>query len=382
MGFDGSRRRRKLRVGAGALLASGLALFPGPVGAAAPYEIVADGLDNPRGIGLRYGLVYVAEAGRGGDQCVPGINPETGEPSTVCVGNTSGVTRIQKDGRVEDVISGYPSFAEEGGFAALGIIDVSTKRGLNFLTSGPTDAPAALQPLLEDFGKLFRYRGGQIFERADLSAFEEANDPDGEGVNSNPNGFFTTGEVRHLVADAGGNSLLHVDRRGRVSLVAVLPGGTADAPPFLGLPPGTQIPYQPVPTSVTRGPDGAYYVGQLTGFPFPVGDAKVFRVTRDGEVSVHAEGFTNIIDVTFDNDGNLFVLEIASAGLLNSEPPEGDPTGTLWKISEDGDRERISGPELVSPGGVAVSSDGDDAYVTNYSIFPGQGQVVHYDLDD
>ena len=290
------------------------------------------------------------------------------------------MTRIQKDGRVEDVVSGYPSFAEEGGPAALGIIDVSTKRGLNFLTSGSTDAPAALQPLLEPFGKLFRYRGGQIFERADIAAFEEANDPDGAGVDSNPNGFFTTGEVRHLVADAGGNSLVHVDRRGRVSLVATFPDGTTEAPPFLGLPPGAQIPFQAVPTAVTRGPDQAYYVGQLTGFPFPVGGAKVFRVEPGGQPTVYAEGFTNIIDVTFDGDGNLYVLEIASAGLLNSEPPDGDPTGALWKISPNGDRERLSGSELVSPGGVAVSSSGDAAYVTNYSIFPGQGQVLKYDL--
>jgi len=363
-----------------ALLASGLVLLPGPAGAAAPYEVLAEGLDNPRGIGLRDGLVYVAEAGRGGDQCAPGINPESGEPFTVCVGNTGGVTRIHKNGRVEDVISGYPSLAEEGGIGAAGVIDVSTKRGLHFLVSNASGAPEALRPLLEPFGKLFRYRGGEVFERSDISAFEEANNPDGGEIDTNPYGFFTTSAGRHLVADAAGNSLVHVDRAGRVSLVAVLPGGTALAPPFLGLPPGTQIPFQPVPTAVTRGPDGAYYVGQLTGFPFPVDGAKVFRVDAGGQVTTYAEGFTNIIDVTFDGDGNLFVLEIASAGLLNSEPPEGDPTGTLWKVSPGGERERISGPELVSPGGVAVSSSGDDAYVTNYAIFPGQGQVVHYDL--
>jgi hypothetical protein len=29
---------------------------------------------------------------------------------------------------------------------------------------------------------------------------------------------------------------------------------------------------------VVVGPDGAYYVSQLTGFPFPVGAANVYRV--------------------------------------------------------------------------------------------------------
>ena len=58
---------------------------------------------------------------------------------------------------------------------------------------------------------------------------------------------------------------------GRISTVAVFPDRLALAPPFLGLPPGTQIPMQAVPTAVAEGPDGALYVSQLTGFPFPVG---------------------------------------------------------------------------------------------------------------
>ena len=74
-------RRRGMRVGAGVLLASGLALLPGPVGAAAPYEVLAEGLDNPRGIGLRYGLVYVAEAGRGGDRASTASTPRPVSPS-------------------------------------------------------------------------------------------------------------------------------------------------------------------------------------------------------------------------------------------------------------------------------------------------------------
>ncbi len=54
-------------------------------------------------------------------------------------------------------------------------------------------------------------------------------------------------------------------------MLAVFHARLVDAPPFLGLPPGTKIPMQAVPNSVVQGPDGAWYVGQLTGFPFPVG---------------------------------------------------------------------------------------------------------------
>jgi hypothetical protein len=73
---------------------------------------------------------------------------------------------------------------------------------------------------------------------------------------------------------------------------------------------------QAVPTSVTVGPDGAYYVGQLTGFPFPVGGARVFRVVPGHRPRVFARGFTNIIDIAFDRRGRLHVLEIAANGIL------------------------------------------------------------------
>ena len=48
-----------------------------------------------------------------------------------------------------------------------------------------------------------------------------------------------------------------------------LPGRRGEAPDFLGLPPGTLIPMDTVPTSVAQGPDGSFYVGQLTGLSVP-----------------------------------------------------------------------------------------------------------------
>ena len=81
-----------------------------------------------------------------------------------------------------------------------------------------------------------------------------------------------------MVADSGANDLLRVAADGTISVLATFPNRLVDAPPFLGLPPGTQIPTDAVPTSVARGPDGAFYVGQLTGFPFPVGGANVYRI--------------------------------------------------------------------------------------------------------
>ena len=87
---------------------------------------------------------------------------------------------------------------------------------------------------------------------------------------------------------------------------------------------------QAVPTSVEDGRDGQYYVGQLTGFPFPVGGANIYRVNpRTGAASVFASGFTNIMDLAFGKDGTLYVLEIDHNSLL---PPDNGDEGAIFAI--------------------------------------------------
>jgi len=60
------------------------------------------------------------------------------------------------------------------------------------------------------------------------------------------------------------------------------PAGAAVCPEgpwtFPGLPPRFPQPTDPVPTGLARGPDGALYVGLLTGVPFAPGAASVYRV--------------------------------------------------------------------------------------------------------
>ena len=129
-----------------------------------------------------------------------------------------------------------------------------------------------------------------------------------------------------LVADAGGNSLLSVDGSGTVSLVAVFPPAMQEFPAemlaAMGPPPDADGEMAPEGEAMAEGEemapegdemaesdempaDGAYYVGQLTGFPFPVGGASVYRVAPGGEPEVYASGFTNIIDIGFGPDETL-----------------------------------------------------------------------------
>jgi glucose/arabinose dehydrogenase len=88
----------------------------GASGGGGGLKVVAQGLDNPRGIGFGPdGALYVAESGSGGaGPCVAG--PEVAE---VCFGRSGAVTRITKRFQ-HRVLSGLPSVAEEGGVAATG----------------------------------------------------------------------------------------------------------------------------------------------------------------------------------------------------------------------------------------------------------------------
>ena len=67
----------------------------------------------------------------------------------------------------------------------------------------------------------------------------------------------------------------------------------------------------------TKGRDGAYYVSQLTGFPFPKGAANIYRVDpRTGRTNVYASGLTNVTDLAFDGR-TLYAVQISTEGLLH-----------------------------------------------------------------
>src|SRR5262249_23624824 len=130
-------------------------------------------------------------------------------------------------------------------------------------------------------------------------------------------------------------------------------------PPFLGLPPGTMIPMEAVPTTVIEGPNGNYYVGQLTGFPFPAGGANIYSVPKSGGTpTVALSGFTNIIDIAPGPDGALYFLEISKNGLLSS-----NPAGALIRVAPNGTRTEVAARHLTTPGGIVFGDDGA-IYVT------------------
>ena len=242
-------------------------------------------------------------------------------------------------------------------------------------------ARTAFGDAADELASLFRLGHHGVKKIADLGDYEAENNPDGGdpaqgGVDTNPFSVDATGR-QILVSDAGGNDLLGVSKtRGHeIVTLATFAGGMAPFPdlgpmaPPNSPPPGTPIPYQAVPTGVVRGPDGAAYLGQLTGFPFPVGAANVYRVAGQGEPEVIASGFTNIVDIGY-HAGNGYVLQISAAGLLS-----GQPAGALFQVAPDGTKTELVPGQLTQPTGMTIAANGD-IYVSNNGGSPTDGEVV------
>ena len=213
---------------------------------------------------------------------------------------------------MERVATGLPSLAtEDAGQFAIGPNDIDLDPlGFAFVTIGFGGDPTTRETTFGPDGRrlarsILLLPRNNVLSIKDLGSFEAANNPTGDEVDSNPYGMLAR-LGRQIVTDAGANDLLQIGLGGKTSALATFPNRMVDAPPFLGLPPGTQIPMDAVPTTVAVGPGGDYFVGQLTGFPFPVGGANVYRVPAGGGTpTVYASGFTNIVDIAFGKDGSL-----------------------------------------------------------------------------
>jgi hypothetical protein len=365
-------RRSVVRAASAAGVAALALAVAAPGASAAPTPtVVASGLNNPRH--LRFspdGTLYVVEAGSGGNLgCVE--NPDLGP---LCLGLTGSVTRVSDTGDDVRVVDGLPSIT---GSDTLGPSDIAFTGNQNFVLSIGEGGDLANREAYGADGALLgtlvqgslKKDGVSLF--ADVLANEAAANPDGTDINSDPTGILKNGDG-YIVADSGGNAFVRANHKGAFSTVAVLPPVDMLAPPFLGLPPGTIIPADSVPTAVAQGPDGAFYFSQLTGFPFQEGKASIFRMVPGQAPTVYATGLTNVTDLEFAPDGSLYAVEIASSGLLSG------PVGSLVKVhAGSGNPDTVIGG-LFAPYGVAFK--GGFAYVSTGTVAIGGGQVIRIPL--
>lgn len=349
-------------IGAGALLVSTLA---GPAAAAnsnrvLPWfpdrggpTVVASGLNNPRQIALTLGdgLLLIAEAGKGGSECQPDPMDPT---SQFCTGNSGSISSVfvpqfgSHRGTV-DLVTGLASGAGPDGSFATGSQGVSNRTFADI-------------KIVSDFeGNLLKARAfGTATPQANIAAYEEANDPDGQGVESNPYGVLAL-RGRTLVADAAGNSVLSVTEDGTITTFAVLPNITdglcTDQPNDNGT---TGCDF--VPTSLAEGPDGAIYVGGLGAETPGAGRVVKLDPTSGAVLATWGDLFT-VTGVAVGRDGSVYASELFGGD------PEAPVPGNLVKIAADGTRTAKTVP---FPAGLAVDKF-NNVYVSAFSTSPEGG---------
>jgi hypothetical protein len=342
--------------------------------------VIASGLNSPRQLAFTPGGdLYVTEAGTtgpsGSDTCQQ--SPEFGE---VCFGLTGSLSKIKHHGGFVRVLEGLPSVgtADEplgpGSIAFTGNHTFALTIGLG----GSPEYRAGFGPDAALLGTVLtgdlRHLDGldSLSVAFDAAAFEAEANPDGTDIDSNPVGIAKSGNG-WVFADAGGNAVNSTRKGGRnVATFAPVPttqAVTLPFPPFT-LPAG--FPADAVPTDVVKGPDGAWYVSQLVGFPFEQGASTIWRVVPGHQPTAFATGLTNVTSLAFAGDGSLYAVEIAANGLLQG------PIGSLVKVHAHSNTHTVVAGGLFAPYGVAIR--GQDAYVTTGSVVAGGGEVVRIHL--
>jgi hypothetical protein len=330
-------------------------------------SVFATGLNNPRGLKFGPGgSLYVAEGGIGGssstvgqcEQVPPPIGPYTGSDtgSRISVISPAGIRST-----VMDNLPSSETTPETGGFVS-GVADITFIGNTLYAvlagagcSHGVPDVPNGVVRVNDD---------GTATMIANLSAFQQANPVE----NPEADDFEPDGTWYSMVAFGGAlyalepnhGELDRITRDGRVSRVLDISASQGHV----------------VPSAMVEH-HGDFYVGTL--MPFPAGPvAKVYRISRKGDIDVVAEGFTTVLGLAFRGN-ELYVLE-TSAPVTSPGPPVLPGTGRVLRITRSGALEPIV-TGLTFPTAMTFSPQGD-LYISNFGFGfpPGSGQIVRVEL--
>jgi len=362
-------RRRAIQLGLAVTCTLGpLVAFTPAARAAEPgsgFTTVATGFDNPRGLAFgEDGRLYVAEAGSGGPTCATG-GPGGG---SLCIGLSSGISVITDDGAHHRILSDLASTSGQGGFFATGADGLSSNDDghlFTVMTECPQVAghippgvfdPSLISSVQGQLGQVLSVNDGGFRAIAGVGAFDwnwsstHMNLVPGQFPDCNPYGILA-GEHGHWVVDAASNTLDRVGRDGTIEIVAFFPN-----------PPVSDA----VPTCLARGPDGALYVGELTGNGNTPGSSVVWRVDTGDEhptPTMWATGLTAVTGCGFA-DGSFYATEFSTLGVDNAAPG----TGAVVRVPPHSTTPVTVANGLSFPNGFVA--DEANIYVSNWSIAP------------
>jgi hypothetical protein len=328
------------------------------------YRTVASHLHNPRSVAFSStGAMYVAEAGRGGSgRCLV-----SDQRTVLCFGRTGSVTRVAH-GRQRRVIRGLASLGGKAdGSMALGPAGLVTAGKHALVLSVGFGAAPGKRRLFPKAGRTqfahllaFDLSTGRRTVLGDLGHYEGLANPV-DAPDTDPTGVARAGSGSYLVTDAGGDTLLRV-RRGVVGGVRRFGDRRAGV-----------TTYHAEPSDVVRGPDGAWYVSELTGTPSPRGAARIWRVVPGHRPTVWASGLTAVTSLAWWHR-RLYAVQLSDAGTGAGY------VGSLLRVRADssGKRDRTIAADLPSPYGLAMHRGA--AFVSIGSIQPTGGSVIRIPL--
>jgi hypothetical protein len=310
---NGVRRRRTLTKAVGIVSATacvaGLAGFATMPSAHAQgsgsnhIKVIAKGLNGPREVSA-YGrnlLVAQSDTGR-----ITWINRHTGHKRVLVrnVPNAQGV--VARAGRIFIAVGAAPP--QEGG------------------GSGPSLGP----------GLYVARPGGKARLFADTTAFEKKHNPDGQIQNNqdsvtNPY-YVIRDRSRHgflLLADAGANDVLKIDRHGHIRTFFVPKVIKTCACATTKNNTKSGFGCDPVPTGLAYGPHGLLYISALASEV--KGQGRVYVVNRRGHLVRTIRGFTAPTGVAVNGKGTVFASELLQGAPEGPPPANFDPS-TIGQI--------------------------------------------------
>ncbi|MFN8526141.1 MAG: ScyD/ScyE family protein [Chloroflexota bacterium] len=332
------------------LVIFGMATYAVASARSADVEEIATGLLNPRGLTMGPdGMLYVAEAGSGGNRTVRAGKDQI----TYRVGRTAGITRIAPDGTATRVLTGLPSVrTPDDVFGATGVaflgndLYVLTAAGGrnvgdpsfdNAVLKMNPDGSTQMIANLTQFNLSAPPKARQLDVRADVEG----------GV---PYGL-TAWNGKLYATDGNLETLTEISTNGEMKRLLEYP---ASDHVLVGIAPDGA---------------GALLVAEYGPWPHTPGIAYVSRVTLDGDQSVAWPGLNTPIDLRVAPDGSVFLAEFSAGRRERS-------TARVLRRTRDGTVEVVAaGLNYLT--GLALAPDGD-VYVSEsgHRSDDGTGRVM------